>query len=158
MHKLLATSIKHGPLSPKEAVILRYLCEGYLRKEIAARVFRTPSTVGKQIESIAGKLECRCSAEIVATAVALGLVNVEVTHDHSLFIKCLALLLIMNFTAGHIDIRRGPRAPRASRTLRMAGRTGRQNNRFIKGYEDESTKPSNCFTWPQHRNCDTRIG
>tara|TARA_R110002050_G_scaffold57423_3_gene128921 strand:+ start:73967 stop:74443 length:477 start_codon:yes stop_codon:yes gene_type:complete len=158
MHKLLATSIKQGSLTPKEAVVLRYLCEGFLRKEIADKVKRTESTVGKQIESIAAKLECHCSAEIVATAVALGLVEISVTRDHGLFIKFLSALLIINFTAGHIDMRRGPQAPRPARTLRTAGRAGRQNNRFIKGYEDESNKPSNCFTWPQHNICNSLIG
>lgn len=91
MKKIKAHILEKGPISSKELVVLRYLCEGYMRKEIALRVCRTMSTVGKQIESISRKLECHSAAEIVATAVGSGLVKIEITQEHSPFSKCLLL-------------------------------------------------------------------
>jgi len=130
MQRLHATLIKHGPLSPKEAVVLRHLCEGRLRKEIALKVFRTASTVGKQIESISRKLECHCAAEVVAKAVAMGLVRVELVEDYRLSIKCVAVLLIVNAMTSHFDIPRGPRSPRPIRTTRLISRVVRQQNQY----------------------------
>ena len=126
MCKLTVKVLKRGPLSPKEAVILGYLCQGYMRKEIALRVCRTPSTVGKQIESILEKLECHCAAEIVATAIAAEMVEVTINHEHSLFMKIVCVLLLVNITASHMDLRRGPRSPRPMRT------SSRVNSRVVR--------------------------
>lgn len=129
MKKITAVIISTGPLSRREAVILRYVCEGYCRQEIADLVCRTVSTVGKQIESIAGKLDCHSAAEIVATAVAADLVRIEISQEHSWFIKCMAVVLMLNITASHVDMRFGPRAPKPIRTTRVSNRLVRRNQR-----------------------------
>ena len=126
MHNIHAAIIKPGPLSAKEAVVLRFMCEGYCRKEIAGLVFRSVSTVGTQIESIAEKLDCHCAAEIVATAVAAGLVTIEITNEHGLFMKFMIILLLVNITSSHMDLRRGPRSPRPVRTMRASSRLVRR--------------------------------
>lgn len=125
MSKINAHILKQGTLSPKESVILRHLCEGYMRKEIAFRVCRTPSTVDKQIESIMEKLDCHCAAQVVATAVAAGLVEITISHEHSLFIKMVCVLLMINITSSHLDLRRAPRSARPLRSMRTSARVVR---------------------------------
>jgi len=122
MTKIRAHILKDGIVSKTESVVLCYLCQGYMRKKIAIRVCRTPSTVNRHIESIARKLDCHCAAEIVATAVAAGIVKIEITHDHNLFSKFILILLMCNFTVGHLDFQRTPRSPRPLRTMRVSGR------------------------------------
>ena len=129
MANIKVSVIDLGRLSPKEAVILAYLCKGYMRKEIALRVCRTPSTVGKQIESIARKLDCHNAAEIVATAVGADMVKITITHEHSLFMKMICVLLMMNITSSHIDLRRAPRSPRPMRSMRTNARVARYQRR-----------------------------
>ena len=131
MSHLHASILKRGPLSPKEAVVLRYLCEGYHRQEIANIINRTVSTISKQIESIAFKLDCHSAAEIVGTAVALGLVKIDVIHEHNLFIKFIAcFLIVINISSGGVDMRRGPRSPRPVRTRVTASRVVRHQNQY----------------------------
>jgi len=130
MTKIKAHILKDGIVSKKESVVLCYLCEGYMRKEIALRVCRTPSTVNRHIENIAKKLDCSSAAEIVATAIAIKMVRIEINHDHSLFSKCLMVLLMFNFTAGHLDFQRSPRSPRPLRTMRVSGRLVRGQRQF----------------------------
>ena len=126
MRKLTVKIINRGPLSPKEAIVLEYLCQGYMRKEIAEKVHRTPSTVGKQIESILEKLECHCAAEVVATVVAAGMVKMTISNEHSLFMKFVCALMLVNITASHMDLRRGPQSPRPQRTYRASSRVVRR--------------------------------
>ena len=130
MQKITAIILKQGPLSPKEAVVLRYLCEGCMRKEIALKVCRTPSTVGKQIESIAEKFDCHSAAEIVATAVAAGMVSIQIKQENSLFGKCLVMLLMCNVVFSHMDMRRGPSSPRPARTSRTTSRVNRSQRQY----------------------------
>lgn len=109
---------------------MRYLCEGYTRPEIAAHVFRTPSTIGSQIESIARKLSAHSAAEIVSTAVAAHLVRIEITDEHTLFQRLVAVLLMFNVVGGHIDMRRPPRTPRPVARIRLNTRAVRNQSRF----------------------------
>ncbi|AWX99543.1 hypothetical protein A8139_05690 [Marinomonas primoryensis] len=121
MKKIHAIIIERGPLSPKEAAVLRYLCEGYLQKQIALKLFRSQSTVGKHIESISRKLDSHCAAEIVSMSVAMGLVKVEIREQTNTPIKALLIFLIINMLFIQTDGRRPPRpirTVRISRTIR----------------------------------------
>lgn len=126
MKKIHATIMDRGPLSPKEAAVLRYLCEGYLHKQIAIKLFRSQSTVGKHIESIARKLDSHCAAEIVATSVALGLIKVEIRECTGTSVKVLLLLLMLNMMFIQTD---GRRPPRPIRTVRVT-QVVRTSNRY----------------------------
>ena len=110
-HRIHADIVDKGILTPREAEILRYLCEGLMRKEIAKQLSRTPSTVSRHIESIALKLEAHSTAEIVAKAVAKGMVQLS--------LKLLLVAVMVGCTYGDIDIRRPPRQQHV-RALRVA--------------------------------------
>lgn len=132
MKKLRVTLLKQGPLTKQEAIVLVYLCNGYSRQEIADKPpQRSISTINRQVESIAYKLEAKCQAEIVSTAVALKLVKIEVCPTHSLFAKSLVVLLVgLNVSGGNVDMRRGPVAPRPIRTARTSNRTNRNVGQY----------------------------
>ena len=122
MKKIHASIIENGPLSTKEAAVLRYLCEGYLKKQIALKVFRSYSTVGKHIESISKKLDCHCAAEIVSMSVAMGLIKVEIKEKEnttSSAVKTLSLILMFNLIFPQTDIRRPPRPVRLVRATQI---------------------------------------
>ncbi len=123
MKKIHANIITKGPLTAKEAAVLRYLCEGYLQKQIALKLFRSQSTVGKHLESISRKLDCHCAAEIVSTSVAMGLIKVEIREHTSAITKALVIFLMMNMLFIQTD---GRRPPRPIRTVRIS-RTVRTN-------------------------------
>lgn len=84
--KLQATITNNGPLTQQETRVLQLLCTGLLRKQIAYQLHRSYGSVSKQIESIALKLNAHSAAEIVAKAVASGLVQISY--------KALLLVLI----------------------------------------------------------------
>ena len=94
MKSLHAIILKRGPLTAKETTVLAYLCEGYQRKEIALRTFRSPSTVAKHVETIAQKFEAHCTAEIVAKAVANGMV--EITYVETCSKSAIAIILLLS--------------------------------------------------------------
>ena len=125
MKKIHAIIMERGPLSPKEAAVLRYLCEGYLQKQIALKLYRSQSTIGKHIESIAKKLDSHCAAEIVSTSVAMGLIKVEI-RESATSLKALLLLLMLNVVFVHTD---GRRPPRPIRTVRVT-QVVRTSNRY----------------------------
>lgn len=127
MKKLHATILKNGPLSNKEASVLRFLCEGYLKRQIAVKIFRTQSTVGKHVESISKKLDSHCAAEIVATSIALGLIRVEIRESVNTPIKTLLLLLMLNMMFIQIDGRRPPRPVRTVRTTQVVRTSNRDS-------------------------------
>ncbi|MCX4187191.1 LuxR C-terminal-related transcriptional regulator [Methylophaga sp. OBS4] len=129
--KLRAIIIERGPLTRQEANTLRYLAEGYTRSEIASiKLFRSPSTINRHVESIALKLDAHCTAEIVSTAVALEMVRFEFRTKHHLASTLLLCLLMVNITAGHLDMRRGPRSPRPVRTVRVSSRLTRTQRQY----------------------------
>jgi DNA-binding CsgD family transcriptional regulator len=109
--KITAEVVNPGPLTAQEAVVLRHLCEGRMRKEIAARLFRSYGCISKQIDSIAEKLDARSAAEIVAIAVAKGMVEISITSTcQQTVIKCLLLAVLL--VPQHIDSRQPPRHSR----------------------------------------------
>lgn len=57
--------------------MLALLCQGMTRKAIAKSRHRSLGTVGKQVENLARKLEAHSTAEIVAKAVARGIVSIS---------------------------------------------------------------------------------
>jgi DNA-binding CsgD family transcriptional regulator len=105
--KIVARIINTDGLTRKEAEVLRYLCQGLMRSEIAEQLHRTHSTVSRHIESIAGKWDAHSAAEIVAMAVAKGLVDIRIQHT---VIKCLLLAVLI--VPQHIDCRQPPRHSR----------------------------------------------
>ena len=124
--KLRAIIVNRGPLSRQEANTLRYLAEGYTRSEIATiKMFRHQSTINRHVESLALKLDAHCHAEIVSTAVALGMIQYEFRVKHHLASNLILCLLMLNVTAGHLDMRRGPSSPRPVRTVRVSSRLTR---------------------------------
>jgi len=119
MKNITAELIKPGPLTPKESNVLRYLCEGFSRKEIARAVNRSESCISTQVESIASKLHCHSAAEIVATASALNMVNITIRKSEShYFEKIMIVFLVANILLGAGGPR--PRAPRPLRTQNVA--------------------------------------
>jgi DNA-binding CsgD family transcriptional regulator len=117
MKTLHATVINARNLTPKEAVVLRYICEGFGRKDIAKRRFRSEGTVAKQIEAVAEKLDCHSSAEIVATATALKMVEIRVESREPIGRQLMVMLLLMvNLSSFDIDQMRLRRTPRPVRT------------------------------------------
>jgi len=109
MHKLTAKIINNGPLTDKEAQVLRYLCMGYYRPEIALHLHRTLSTVSKHIEHIAKKLHAHGSTEIVVIAEKLGLVEIQLIQRHY---ENLLLIFLMISQLFSFNGRRPPNAPR----------------------------------------------
>jgi len=119
MKNIKATVIKPGPLSPKEALVLGYLCEGYSRKEIAEQICRSESCINRRVESLADKLSSHSTAEIVATATALNIVRIELKRGtRGFFSQFVILLLCFNFVFGFSGLR--PRSPRPIRTQNVA--------------------------------------
>lgn len=105
--KLHATITQRGPLTQQEARVLGLLCTGLLRKQIAHSMHRSYGSVSKQIESIAEKLNAHSAAEIVAKAVANGLVDIS--------LKTILMVMVCNAWSAesvNTDMRRQPKTPR----------------------------------------------
>lgn len=115
--KLHATLASRGPLTKRECDVLLLLCQGHLRKQIAASLHRSYGCVSKQIEAIAQKLDAHSAAEIVARAVANGLINIT--------LKSLLLIAVLEgFTpAVSESARKPPRAPRPPASRQFNSRT-----------------------------------
>ncbi|WP_366856992.1 helix-turn-helix transcriptional regulator [Methylophaga sp.] len=131
MKKLRVEIVRLGPLTKTEAKVLRYLCEGYTRNEIAfTKLTRSPSTINRHVESIALKLEASCQAEIVSTAYAAGLVVSEFRDPQApLLMRLMLVLLMFNVTSGHVDMR-GPRSPRPQTTYRASAKLSRTSRQY----------------------------
>lgn len=110
--RITATVLKRGNLSPAEAKVLRFLCEGYHRKEIALKLFRATSTVNRHIESISKKLDAHCQTEIVVLAVASGMVSVNTSDSYKQHVLVLIALVIFMQIFIESPKRRPPRSPR----------------------------------------------
>jgi len=110
MQRIHAQIIDKGPLTDKEAQVLRYMCEGLFSTEIAVRLFRSPRTIGKHIENIAYKLDARGSSEIVLIARELGYVEITLsnTSNHHV-LKIILLLILCNTLFPQTDMRRPPK-------------------------------------------------
>lgn len=64
-------------LTMKEAEVLKLICRGFTRPEMAAITFRCVGTVSRHVEKIAIKLDAHSAAEIVAKAIAMGIVSIS---------------------------------------------------------------------------------
>lgn len=100
MQALSAEIVNLGPLTPAEGQVLKLVCEGNTRHEIAELRHRSEKTVSAQLESIAGKLDAEGRAEIVCRAVAKGLVHISL---RGMLIAWLSFGVCAN---DHIDKRR----------------------------------------------------
>ena len=130
MKKLKAKVVNPYPLTKKEAVVLRYLCEGCSRVEIAkSKVYRELSTINRHVESIASKLDCHNHADIVATAVSLNMVEIKHLKPNAVIQRFAVFALLANVTFGHLDMR-GPRSPRPIRTARTTSRIVRTARQY----------------------------
>ena len=131
MKKLRAHIVRPGPLTKTETKVLRYLCEGYTRNEIAMRkLIRSTSTVNRHVESIALKIEAHCHAEIISTAIAAGMVLLEFREPEApLITKLMLVLLMFNVTSSHVDMR-GPRSPRPQTTYRASAKLSRTSRQY----------------------------
>jgi len=117
MQRIHARVIDKGPLTEREAEVLRYMCEGLFSTEIALRLFRSPRTIGKHIENIAGKLNARGSSEIVLIARELGLVQITLSNPINPTLKIVLLLIMFSNLMPQHGMRR-PKTPRAP-TVRL---------------------------------------
>jgi len=110
MRRLTAKIINNGPLTDKEAQVLRYLAMGYYRPEIALHLHRTLSTISKHIEHIAEKLEAHGSTEIVLIAEKKGIVEIKLSQTTHPLLLCL--LIICQLSNLNLNARRPPQTPR----------------------------------------------
>lgn len=110
--RLHAKILKTGCLTNREAVVLKYLCEGYMRKEIAVKVFRSYGCISKQVESIAEKLDAHSSTEIVAVAIAEGLVEIQIIKPQHHYLLNTVLVFLMVGQMFNGTGRRPPQTPR----------------------------------------------
>ncbi len=118
MKRLQAKIIKNGPLSQKECVVLRLLCEGYYRPEIALKLNRTIHTVSSHVEHIAQKLGAHGSTEIVLMAEKMGLVEIRLTQPAPFYPLFIVFLMSAQLFSSEPK-RRPPQSPRpAVRLLR----------------------------------------
>ncbi|BBL73994.1 LuxR C-terminal-related transcriptional regulator [Methylomagnum ishizawai] len=108
-HDLLAELIDPGPCTPREAEVLRQLCEGQPVKGIARRLGCTPKTVSTHLEHVRFKLGAHSPVQVALIAVADGLVRVSRRYGGVVF------ALAMGWQALDDDALR-PRAARHHRT------------------------------------------
>lgn len=66
---------KMKKLTSMETKVLQLRAQGYTRKEIAEKVFRSPSTISNHLISIYKKLEARNSAHAVVKALHYNLIT-----------------------------------------------------------------------------------
>jgi DNA-binding NarL/FixJ family response regulator len=64
-------------VSPRELEVLELIAAGYTYRAIAAELYRSESTVRRQVENIAGKLGTHSKAHSVAVAYQLGILSIE---------------------------------------------------------------------------------
>lgn len=72
-----ATSTPKAELSPRERECLIWTSRGKSSSDIGAILDLSPRTVDSYLEKACGKLKVRTRIEAVATAVRLGLVDVD---------------------------------------------------------------------------------
>lgn len=109
MQRIYARIIAKGPLTDKEAIVLRYMCEGLFSTEIALRLFRSPKTISKHIENIAHKLNAHGSSEIVLIAREMGLVEITLINTPNHTFKIILVMIMCNALFPQKDMRRPPK-------------------------------------------------
>lgn len=116
MKRLAAKIVDRGPLTAKEAEVLRLLCEGYYRPEIAIKLHRTLSTVSSHIDHISAKLHARGATEIVVIAQQLGLVEIRLIQ-RSITLQTVILFYLALLQLAFPTPRRPLRAPTVAARL-----------------------------------------
>lgn len=91
--------LDHGPLTKTETVVLRLLCMGLVKKKIADYLCRAYKTIDTHDENIKRKLEAHSSGEVVARAVAEGMVKITKSTP-----KIMTVFLALLMTNGVDDI------------------------------------------------------
>jgi two-component system response regulator NreC len=71
----LAESVRHGPLSPRELDVLRLVALGHTNSEIAAELVLSTRTVEMHRAGVMRKLGFQTRAQLVAYAIASGLIG-----------------------------------------------------------------------------------
>jgi len=66
-----------SPLTPRETEILTYMAQGYLNKQIAAKLNISEQTIKNHITSILRKLDANARTEAVVTAIRRGLISLN---------------------------------------------------------------------------------
>lgn len=112
MKRLRATIKKNGPLTAKEAEVLRYLCEGYYRPEIALMLHRSLSVVNRHVEHIAEKLQATGITEITHIALDMGLVEINVLQPGCTTLCSFVIWYLIVVQIFIPSARRPQRAPR----------------------------------------------
>jgi len=64
-----------SPLTPRETEILNYIAQGYLNKEIAAKLGISQQTIKNHVTSILRKLNANARTEAVVIAIKQGLIS-----------------------------------------------------------------------------------
>ncbi|MBA7712508.1 Transcriptional regulatory protein DegU [subsurface metagenome] len=64
-----------SPLTPREMEILNYIAQGYLNKEIAAKLGISQQTIKNHVTSILRKLNANARTEAVVIAIKQGLIS-----------------------------------------------------------------------------------
>jgi DNA-binding NarL/FixJ family response regulator len=66
-----------SPLTPRETEILSYMAQGFLNKQIAAKLTISEQTIKNHITSILRKLDANARTEAVVTAIRRGLISLN---------------------------------------------------------------------------------
>ncbi|MEE4605581.1 MAG: response regulator transcription factor [Desulfobacteraceae bacterium] len=107
VEKLIQTASKrrkiadagYETLTPREQEIMVLLAEGYSAKEAAEKLFISPKTVENRRYNIMNKLELHSTFELVRYAARLGLVNVGLWKNRSVFglrVACFELWIAIS--------------------------------------------------------------
>ena len=98
-------------MSKGEAVTLAYLAEGYTRPEIAKKINKSLSMVNRYVENLAVMFDAHSHAEIVSTAIALGVVRLELRDERWLSHIVLSLFFVMATSLADLHAIRISNAP-----------------------------------------------
>jgi len=66
-----------SPITPRETEILNYIAQGYLNKQIAAKLGISEQTIKNHVTSILRKLNANARTEAVVVAIKQGLISID---------------------------------------------------------------------------------
>ncbi len=66
-----------SPLTARETEILNYIAQGYLNKQIAAKLEISEQTIKNHVTSILRKLNANARTEAVVVAIKQGLISID---------------------------------------------------------------------------------
>jgi DNA-binding CsgD family transcriptional regulator len=111
--RVRASILDPGPLSPREAGVLRFLAEGLSKKQIAHRVNRSIKTIDAQLDAAYKKLGAHSATHALGIAITKGIVGLT-----------LLCLLVVSIQADRTMIR--PRGPARQGRVTSARTTRRR--------------------------------